>query len=177
MRILKIFSTVLFVAIAGMLGYAATRPNTFRVERNLTIKAPAAKIFPYVNDFRRGPEWSPWEEGDPTMKRTYIGAKVGKGAVYEWAGNKEVGKGRLETVESIENKYVKIAMHFIEPMEGDSSTEYILTPTGEGTNVKWVMSGPMNYVSKVMCIFFDMDKMIGNQFDKGLAKLRTLAEK
>ena len=177
MKILKILLYTLFIGVAGLLAFAATRPNTFRVERSLDIKAPAAKIFPYVNDFRKGPEWSPWEEGDASMKRTYSGAKSGKGAIYEWAGNKEVGKGRLETVESIENQYVKIAMHFIEPMEGDSTTEYILTPKGETTNVKWIMSGPMNYVSKVMCIFFDMDKMIGNQFDKGLAQLRKRVEK
>ncbi|MFO1470194.1 MAG: SRPBCC family protein [Turneriella sp.] len=177
MKILKILLYTIAIGVAGLLAFAATRPNTFRVERSLDMKVPAAKIFPYVNDFRRGPEWSPWEEGDPAMKRTYSGAKTGKGAVYEWAGNKEVGKGRLETVESVENQYVKIAMHFIEPMEGDSTTEYILTPKGDTTNVKWVMSGPMNYVSKVMCVFFDMDKMIGGQFDKGLQRLKAVAEK
>lgn len=177
MKILKILLYTIVIGIAGLLAFAATRPNTFRVERSLDIKAPAAKIFPYVNDFRRAPEWSPWEEGDPAMKRTYSGAKSGKGAIYEWAGNKDVGKGRLETVESVENQYVKVAMHFIEPMEGDSTTEYILTPKGDMTNVKWVMTGPMNFVSKVMCVFFDMDKMIGGPFDKGLKRLKLVVEK
>lgn len=177
MKILKIISFTIFIGVGGLLLFATTRPDSFRVERSADIKAPAGKIFPYVNDLRKGAEWSPWEKTDPQMKRTYNGPIAGKGAGYAWEGNREAGKGRMSITESVENQRVTVALHFDEPMVGDNVVEYILTPKGDTTNVKWVMTGPMNFVSKVMCVFFDMDKMIGNQFDKGLAQLRKQVEK
>ena len=177
MKVLKYSLIALFLFIGGVLIMAARQPDNFKVERALLIPAKAGKIFPYLNDLRKGREWSPWEEGDSQVKRTFSGPAAGKGAVYDWAGNKEVGKGRLTITESVENERVKLALHFIEPMEGDNNVEYILTPKGEATEVRWVMTGPMPFVSKVICVFMDMDKMIGSQFDKGLAKLAKVAGK
>ena len=177
MKTVKIITLTFFIGIGGILFYATTRPDSFRVERSVDIKAPAAKIFPYVNDLRKSVEWSPWEKADSQMKRTYTGPMVGKGAGYAWEGNREAGTGRMSITESTLNQRVTVALHFDEPMVGDNIVEYILTPKGEYTTVTWAMSGPMAYVSKVIGLFMDMDKMIGNQFDKGLAKLRTLAEK
>ncbi len=168
---------VIFLLIGGLLAYATTRPNAFRVERNIDIKATPAKIFPYINDLRNGPEWSPWEKTDPQMKRTYNGPIAGKGAGYAWDGNKEAGKGKMTITESVQNERVIVALHFDEPMVGDNVVEYILTPKGDLTNVRWAMGGPMPYISKVICIFMDMDKMIGGQFEKGLQNLKSVAEK
>ncbi len=177
MKIVMRVFLVIGLLIGGLLVYATTRPDSFRVERSIDIKATPAKIFPYVNDLRKGPEWSPWEETDPQMKRVYSGPAAGKGAGYAWDGNKAAGKGRMVITESLENQRVAVALHFDEPMVGDNVVEYLLQAKGDATTVRWVMSGPMPYVSKVMCLFFDMDKMIGNQFDKGLAQLRKLVEK
>lgn len=177
MKILKVILLTIVIGIGGLLILAATKPDTFHVERSLDIKAPAAKIFPYLNDFRKGPEWSPWEKTDPQMKRTFSGAALGKGSVYEWHGNKDAGKGRMEITESAANSRVKIAMRFFEPMEGDSTIEYILTEKGDAINVRWSMDGTNNYLSKIVCIFMDMDKMIGGKFEEGLKNLETLTAK
>jgi Polyketide cyclase / dehydrase and lipid transport len=177
MKIVMRIFLVIFLLIGGLLAYATTKPDSFRVERSIDIKASPAKIFPYVNDLRKGPEWSPWEKTDPQMKRTYNGPVAGKGAGYAWDGNKEAGKGKMTITESVENQKVIVALHFDEPMVGDNVVEYILTPKGDQTNVKWAMGGPMPFISKVICIFMDMDKMIGGQFEKGLQSLKTVAEK
>lgn len=177
MKIVKIIFLTIFIGVGGLLLFATTRPDSFRVERAVDIKAPAAKVFPFVNDLRKGPEWSPWEKTDPQMKRTYTGPVAGKGAGYIWEGNREAGKGRMSITDSVENQRVTVALHFDEPLAGDNVVEYILTAKGEYTNVKWAMSGPMPYISKVVCLFMDMDKMIGGQFEKGLQSLKAVAEK
>jgi hypothetical protein len=174
--VMRIFLAI-GLAVGGLLIYATTRPNSFRVERSIDIKASPAKIFPYVNDMRKGLEWSPWEKTDPQMKRTYTGSTAGKGAGYAWDGNTEAGKGKMTIIESVENQKVVVALHFDEPMVGDNVVDYSLTPKGESTNVKWSMSGPMPFISKVVCIFMDMDKMIGGQFEKGLQSLKSVVEK
>lgn len=177
MKIVKIIFLTIFIGIGGLLLFATTRPDSFRVERAVDIKAPAAKVFPFVNDLRKGPEWSPWEKTDPQMKRTYSGPMAGKGAGYAWQGNKEAGKGKMTITESVPNERVTVALHFDEPMVGDNVVEYVITAKGAETNVKWIMSGPMPYISKVVCMFMDMDKMIGGQFEKGLQSLKAVAEK
>jgi hypothetical protein len=177
MKILMRIFMIIFLLIGGLLIFATTRPDTFHVERSIDINAPARKIFPFINDLRKGGEWSPWEKSDPHMQRTYIGPSSGKGAGYVWAGNEESGKGKMTITESLENQKVVVALHFDEPMQGDSVVEYVLSAKGEQTNVKWTMSGPMAYISKVICIFMDMDKMIGGQFEKGLQNLKTVVEK
>ena len=164
------------VAIAAVLLFAATKPDTFQVQRATTIKAPPEVIFPLINDYRNWATWSPYEKKDPAMKKTYSGAPRGKGAVYEWEGNKNVGKGRMEIVDAVPPFKVTIKLDFSEPFEAHNSVEFTLTRQGDSTRVAWEMQGPASYVSKVMQVFVDMDRMVGADFEAGLARLRTLAE-
>jgi uncharacterized protein YndB with AHSA1/START domain len=174
---LKKIAIVALVLIAGLLGYAATKPDTFRVQRSASIKAPPEKIFPLINEFRSWGAWSPWEKLDPAMRRAFAGPAGGKGAVYEWAGNKEVGAGRMEIVEASPSARVKIRLDFREPFEAHNFAEFTLEPKGDATTVVWAMYGPNTYVSKLMSVFFDMDAMIGKYFETGLANLKTVGEK
>ena len=175
---LKKIGIVIVVLVVAILAYAATRPDTFRVERTATVKAPPEKIYPYMNDFHRGDLWSPYEKRDPSMKRTFSGAPNGKGAVYEFDGNKKtVGKGRLEIIETIPPTKVVLTLDMIEPMQGHNIIEYTLEPKGDSTNVTWSMRGQNTYLSKVICLFISMDKMVGKDFEAGLANLKALVEK
>ena len=173
----KTIAIIIVVLIAAVLIFAATKPDTFRVQRSATIKAPPEQIFALINDLHRWDAWSPWEKKDPAMKRTHSGAANGKGAVYEWDGNKDVGKGRMEITESSPPSKVAIKLDFIKPFEGHNIAEFTLKPEGDSTNVTWVMDGPAPFISKVMQVFFSMDKMIGKEFETGLANLKTIAEK
>jgi uncharacterized protein YndB with AHSA1/START domain len=173
----KIVAIAIGVAIAAVLIFAATQPDTFRVQRATTIKAPPERVFPLINDFQRWDAWSPWEKKDPAMKRTFGTATSGKGAVYGWQGNKDVGQGRMEIAESVAPSNVTIKLDFVEPWEAHNLVEFTLQPQGETTNITWAMHGPMPYVSKLMSIFMDMDRMIGKDFEAGLANLKAVAEK
>lgn len=174
---LKKIALVLVVLIAGLLGYAATRPDSFRVERSTTVQAPPDRLHPMVEDFRRWQSWSPWEALDPAMKRTFSGAASGKGSVYEWSGNKDVGRGRMEVLDSAPPGKVVIKLDFIEPFEGHNTTTFSFEPKDGGTRVVWVMEGPSPFVTKLMGVFFNMDQMIGRDFEKGLANMKAAAEK
>lgn len=174
---LKTIAIVVVVLIAGVLVFAATRPDAFRVERSVSIKAPPEKIYPYFDDFNRWAVWSPWEKLDPAMKRTFSGAPAGKGAVYAWQGNSKVGEGRMEILESSPSKKLLIKLDFIKPFEGHNTAEYTLTPSGDTTQVTWAMYGPSTYVTKLMGVFVSMDSMIGKDFEAGLANLKAAAEK
>lgn len=176
MKGLKIGAAVLAAAVAVVLGLASRRPDSFRVERRVVVSAPAARVFPLVNDLRRQQEWSPWDKKDPAMRRAHGGAPNGKGATYEWEGNSEVGAGRMEIVESVPNERVAMDLHFLKPFEARNVAELRLEPKDGGTEVAWSISGPMPFVSKFMCLFMDMDEMIGGDFEKGLADLKALAE-
>jgi hypothetical protein len=176
LKALKYIAVAVAVLVIGDLAYAATKPDTFRVERHAAMKAPAAKIQPLITDFHKWSEWSPWEKLDPNLKRTYSGAASGKGAVYAWEGNEKAGTGRMEILDVTPEK-ISIKLTFLKPMEGDSLTEISTVPQGDSTNVNWAMSGPQPYVSKVMCTLFSMDGMIGPDFERGLANLKALAEK
>jgi hypothetical protein len=173
---LKKIGIVVVVLIVAVLGYAATKPDTFRVERTTSIKAPPEKIHPFLNDFRQQVVWSPWEKKDPAMKRAFSGAESGKGSVYEWDGNKDIGKGRIEITESSPSK-ITMKLDFLDPFEAHNMAEFTLAPKGETTDVTWAIFGPMPYISKVLTMFCDMDSMIGKEFEAGLADLKTLAEK
>ena len=162
--------------IAAVLGFAATRPGEFRLRRTHRINAAPGKIFPHINDFRRWEVWSPWEKLDPELKRTHSGAASGKGAVYEWEGNSKAGKGRMEIVESSAPGKLIIKIDFLKPFEAHNTVEFMLEPKANATDVTWSMFGPNPYMMKVMGVFVDMDKMIGKDFEKGLASLKTVAE-
>ena len=174
---IKTIAIAIVVLVAAILGYAATRPDSFRVERATTIKAPPEKIYAFIEDFHRWDAWSPWEKLDPAMKRSFSGAAAGKGAAYAWQGDNKVGEGRMEIAESTPSSKVVIKLDFIKPFEGHDITEFTLEPKGDDTNVSWVMSGPVPYFAKVMGIFASMDSMIGKDFEKGLANLKAAAEK
>lgn len=166
---------LLAVAAAAVVVYAATRPD-FRVQRSLMIKAPPEKIFPLISDFKAWGAWSPWEHKDPNMKRTYSEPASGQGARYSWEGNKEIGSGEMVMAEATSPSKVKLDMHFKTPFEANNTAEFTLVPDGGGTNVTWAMYGPSPLVSKVMCLFFNMDKMVGSEFEKGLADMKKKVE-
>ena len=140
------------------------------------VKASPEKVFPLLNDFQKTVAWSPFEK-DPAIKRKFSGPAVGKGSVYEFDGNSDVGAGRLEIIESVPSQKVTLKLDFIRPMEGSNIVEYTLMPKDGATQMTWAIHGPTPFVSKIMCIFFDMDKMVGGEFEKGFANLKAMAEK
>jgi uncharacterized protein YndB with AHSA1/START domain len=168
---------LLATLIAVVLILALTKPDTFRVGRTTSIKAPPEKIFPLLNDFQSWSAWSPYEKKDPAMKRTFSGPPSGKGAVYEWDGNKNVGQGRMEITGSTPPSNVTLDLDFVKPFEAHNTVVFTLTPQGDSTTVTWTMQGPANFISKVMQVFINMDKMVGTDFEAGLANLKALAEK
>jgi hypothetical protein len=168
---------VLVVAVAALLVLAALKPDTFRVQRAASIKAPPEKIFALINDFHSWGSWSPWEKLDPAMQKTHSGAASGQGAVYEWEGNKQVGKGRMEILESVPSSKIKIKLDFFKPFEAHNTAEFTLAAQGDATNVNWAMDGQQPFMFKLMSVFFSIDKMIGKDFEAGLANMRSIAEK
>lgn len=176
-KILLSILAVVGLLVAGVLGFAATKPDTFAVERSASIQAPPEKVYPLIEDFRRWAAWSPFEKLDPAMKKTYSGAESGVGAVYAWEGDDHAGVGRMEITEALAPSKLALKLDFVKPMEASNVVEFTLEPAGGATKVTWKMAGPQPYVSKVMCTFFDMDKMIGTEFETGLASLKALAEK
>lgn len=172
---LKIIAIAFVVLIAAVLVYAATKPDTFRIERTAMIEAPPEKIFALINDFRMWEIWSPWEKMDPALKRTYGGAESGKGAVYEWHGNKSVGEGRMEIIESTPPAKAVLKLDLKKPLEAHNTVEFVLEPQGDTTKITQAMYGPSPYISKLMGIFFSMDKMVGEKYEEGLATLKAVS--
>src|SRR5688572_23872990 len=154
----------------------ATRPAEFRIERSTAISAPPEVVFAQVNDFRAWPAWSPWEKLDPGMKRTHSGAPSGVGAKYAWTGNDDVGEGRMTIEKSDPGKEVVIKLEFLEPFEASNTTTFTFTPNSSGTKVNWAMEGNNNFMGKMFSLFMDMDEMVGKDFEKGLAGMKTAAE-
>jgi uncharacterized protein YndB with AHSA1/START domain len=173
----KKIAIVVLVLVVAVLAYAATRPDTLHVERSVTVQAPPDRIFPLISDLHRWASWSPYEKRDPAMKKTYGGAAQGKGAVYEWEGNSEVGQGRMEITDASEPSRITIKLDFIKPIEGHNVAEFALVPQGGSTSVTWSIDGPSPYIGKLIGVFLNMDKMIGNDFEAGLANLKAIAEK
>jgi hypothetical protein len=167
---------VIVVLLVGLLGYAATRPNTFQVKRTQSIQAAPDRIFPLIADYRKWAAWSPYEKLDPTMKKTYSGAASGKGAVYNWSGNSKAGEGRMEIVDAFSPRLIKIKLDFLKPFEGHNTAEFSLDKNGGCTDVTWAMYGPQPFVFKAMSIFISMDKMVGKDFAAGLSNLKSVAE-
>jgi len=167
----------LVVVIALVLIYAATRPDTFRVERSAVMNAAPEKVFAQINDLHNWAAWSAWEKKDANMKKTFSGAASGKGAIYGWEGNNNVGKGSMTITESLPATKVQIKLDFIAPFEGHNMADIVLQPEGNGTRVVWSMYGTMAFIPKVMGLFFSMDKMIGKDFEDSLASLKQVVEK
>lgn len=175
-KILIVLAVLVF-AVAGVLLYAATKPDTFQVQRRTTISAPPEKVFALIEDFRRWREWSPWEKLDPAMARLYTGAERGVGAVYDWRGNKDVGEGRMEITEAAAPGKLLIKLDFIEPFPANNMAEFVLVPKDGGTEVTWTMRGPSPYLTKLMDTVVGMDRMVGGDFETGLANLKAAAER
>ena len=168
---------VLAAIVAVLLIYAATRPDTFRVERHITIDRPAGEIFPLLDDFRAWSQWSPWEDLDPALRRTFKGADRGVGAIYEWEGNSKVGKGHMEIIRSDVPTHITIDLSFIRPFKAENAAAFDLEPQGGGTEVSWAIYGPLPFVSKLMGVFVSMDRLMGKDFERGLARLKAAVER
>jgi uncharacterized protein YndB with AHSA1/START domain len=173
---ITIAAVVVFL-VAAVLTYAGTRPNTFRIARSARIEASPERVFALINDFHGWGSWSPWEKLDPAMKRTYSGAASGKGAVYEWEGDKNVGQGRMEIAEAVPGTKVVIKLDFIKPFEGHNVAEFTLEAQGGATNVSWAMSGPLPFFMKCMHLVVNMDRMVGKNFEDGLSSMNAVAGK
>jgi len=174
---LKMIGIALAVTVGVVLAVAATRPNDFRVQRSASIKAPAEKIFPHINDLHAFNTWNPFNKKDPNVKGSYSGAVSGAGAAYAFEGNSEVGRGRIEITDSRPASEVRMSLHMLAPMEGRNVVEFTLRPREDSTSVTWAIQGPMPYISKVLSLFCDMDAMIGKEFENGLAELKTIVER
>jgi len=176
-EIIAIIAVVLAVAIAIVLILAAAKPDTFSVQRAITVKAPPETVFPLINDFHQWGSWSPYENKDPAMKRSYSGAASGKGAIYGWEGNNNVGAGRMEILDTSAPEKIVIKLDFFKPFEGHNTAEFTMLPQGDVTHVTWLMHGPAPCMSRLMQVFMNLDNMIGKDFEAGLANLKRLVEK
>jgi Polyketide cyclase / dehydrase and lipid transport len=161
---------VLFVAVVAM------RPADFRIARSAAMAAPAAEVFGQVNDFHKWNAWSPWAKIDPTMKQTYEGPPAGTGAIYAWSGDGKVGQGRMTLTESRPSDLIRIKLEFLRPFKATNTSEFTFKPQGNQTMVTWSMSGKNNFVFKAFGMFMNMDKMVGGDFEKGLAQLKSVVE-
>src|ERR1700742_2804180 len=179
LEIIAIIAVILAIAIAVVLILALTKPASFAIQRSAVMRAPAETVFPLINNFHQWTKWSPWENRDPALKRTYSGTESGKGAVYAWDGNKNVGSGRMEILDASSPTKIVIKLDFFKPFEAHNTAEFTFVPERDpsATNVIWVMRGPSPFMSKVMQVFMNFDKMIGRDFETGLANLKNLAEK
>jgi len=172
----KLVLIVVAIVIAAILIYAWTRPDSFRVQRSIVIKAPPEKIVALIDDFRAFGQWSPWEKRDPDLKRSFSGPPRGKGAKYAWEGNKQVGSGSMEILEASPHKVVT-KLDFLKPFEAHNTAEWTLVPAGDSTTVTWAMYGPSPYMTKLIGVFMSMDSMVGKDFEAGLASMKAIAEK
>lgn len=166
---LVIIAILFFVMLVG-------RPDDFKVTRSTVIAVTPDKVFPHVNDFHKWDDWSPWAKLDPACKNTFSGAAAGKDAGFAWDGNKKVGAGRMTITESRPNNLIVIDLHFLRPFEASSITEFAFQPEGNGTKISWSMMTRNNLMSKVFGIFADCDNMVGKDFEKGLASLKSILE-
>jgi hypothetical protein len=171
-KILIALGAVLLVFV----GVVAMQPAQYRVVRTATISAPATEVFAEVNDFHKWEAWSPWAKLDPAVKNTFGGPPAGPGAIFRWAGNAKVGEGCMTLIESRPSELVKIKLEFLKPFASTCSTEFLFKPQADQTAVTWSMAGENNFFAKAFCLFMNMDKTVGGDFEKGLAQMKSVAE-
>jgi len=174
--VLKYVVSALLVLVVGFAAIVALQPSDFRVTRSAAIAAPPEAVFSQVNDLHRWEAWSPWAKLDPAAKSTYEGPAAGVGAAFSWAGNNQVGEGRMTITESRPNDLIRMNLEFIKPIKATNITEFTFKPEGNLTVVAWTMSGKNNFISKAIGLFMDCEKMVGGQFEKGLAQIKSIAE-
>jgi uncharacterized protein YndB with AHSA1/START domain len=167
----------LVLVVAALLAYAATRPDTFRVQRATGINAPAERIFPLIANLKSMNTWNPFVEPDPAIRLAYSGPDTGKGAANTWSGNSKVGEGRIEVTDAVPSSRVTMRLEMHKPMKAHNAVEFTLQPNGNATTVTWAMSGRQPFTAKLMTVFIDCDKMVGKEFEKGLGKLKAIAER
>jgi hypothetical protein len=177
MPYLLTIAAVVVVLVAVVLALAARRPSTFRYQRSTVIQAPAEDIFGIITDFRNWDSWSPWSARDPHMKRSISGPPQGVGAAYEWNGNRQVGEGRIEIVETAPPSRVVMKLDFLRPFACHNTVEFTLDDEGGATRVTWALSGPEIFFGKVLGLFLNMDRMVGRDFETGLASLKAFVER
>ena len=167
---------VIVVVVAIFCVVVAMQPAHYHIERSATMNAPAPVVFNQVNDFHKWDAWSPWAKLDPNMKQSYEGAAAGPGAMYSWTGNSQVGEGRMTITDSKPSELVKIKLEFVKPFAATNATNFTFAPQGNQTAVKWTMDGDNTFMGKAFGLFMNMDKMVGGDFDKGLAQMKAVAE-
>jgi hypothetical protein len=172
---LIVLATIVIVVVV-VLAIIALQPSEFRVVRSGSMAAPAEAVFAQVNDFHKWDAWSPWAKLDPTMKQTYEGASAGPGAIYKWTGNGNVGEGSMTLLESRPNDLISIKLEFLKPFKGTNTAEFSFKPDGNQTHVTWSMTGRKNFIVKAFSLFMSMDKMVGGQFEQGLASMKSVVE-
>jgi hypothetical protein len=175
--ILLCAAAILVTGVVVVLILATMKPDSFTVRRSLAINAPPERIFPLINEFRNWTQWSPWEKLDPSLKRDYSGAPTGIGSVYAWDGDKKVGQGRMEIVEAASPGKVGLKLDFVRPFEAHNDVTFALEPAGSATNVTWTMTGPVPFIAKIFHVFINMDRMVGGDFETGLANMKAAAER
>ncbi len=173
---LTVVLAILSALVLALLVLIALQPGPFLVTRSATIAAPPATVFGHVNDFHKWADWSPWAKLDPTMKLIFEGPGAGKGAVYRWAGNSEVGEGQMTILDSKPGERVEILLEFIKPFAAVNNTEFVFKADAGQTVVTWNMSGTNNFMAKAFSLFVSMDKLVGGDFKKGLAQLKSVSE-
>jgi uncharacterized protein YndB with AHSA1/START domain len=177
LEILIYLAIALVVIVAALLAYAATRADTFRVQRSAGIYAPPERIFPLIANLKSMNTWNPFVDPDPAIKIAYTGPESGKGAAHTWSGNSKVGEGRIEITEAVPPSRVAMQLDMLKPIKANNAVEFTLQPNGSETAVTWAMSGRQPFMAKLMTIFIDCDRMVGGQFEKGLASLKAIAER
>ena len=173
---LKKILIALAVIIVVLVVIVALQPSDFRVTRSTTISAPPPAVFTQVNDFHKWQAWNPWGKIDPAMKQTYEGATAGTGAIYTWSGNNEVGEGRMTITDSRPNELIRVKLEFFKPFTATNTADFTFKPEGNQTVVSWSMFGDKNFMAKAIHLVMNMDKMIGGQFEKGLADMKSAVE-
>ena len=176
MNLFFIVLAVVFVLLVVLAGFVAMQPSTFQITRSAKINAPPATVFAQVNDFHNWNAWSPWAKLDPNTRYTFEGPPAGEGTKQHWEGNNEVGEGEMTITESRPDELILMKLEFIKPFASICDTEFKFQPEGEGTNITWTMNGQNNFMAKAMHLVMDIDKMVGGQFEEGLASMKAIAE-
>lgn len=171
---LKRILGLLLLAVAGFLAYIAVQPSAFAVRREAVIPAPPQAVFEQVNNFRNWQSWSPWAKLDPNAKATFEGPETGNGAMFSWAGNAEVGEGKMTIIEAVPNDFVRMRLDFTQPWPATNETIFTFKPEGDATRMSWEMKGNNGFLARVVCFFMDMDRTVGGQFEKGMANIADL---
>lgn len=167
----------LVIVIGGLVLYAATRPDAFRIQRSADVLASPDAVFALINDLHRWPEWSPWDKIDPAMVKTYSGPATGVGSAFAWDGNSKAGAGRSEIVESVAPSLVRLSLQMLRPFPAQNRVTFTIEPRGNGTHVSWMMEGTSPFMHKLIGLFMNFDKLVGKDFEAGLASLKGIVEK